>query len=342
MNNILLTGNMGVGKTTLLYKIIERLNISVGGFKVDRIIEQIGSTTKKQFFISSLLNGRDKYKIANTRLLNNHWDIDIFNDSFEIAAKTILQESLEHRDLIVLDEIGIMESKAYDFQRAVSDILDSNKIVIGVIKDKSGDFLNNIRSRNDVLVLRVTEDNRNTLLDEILLIIEKSYPNIIRKNYFSADPKRIKWYDNALSYKGCDYPSIFLDKISSVTSVKGKTVLDIGSGTGAFTIPLCASAKSITALDFSINMREYLETKCQNKGITNINYVLSPFEDATLDKHDITINAFASGVTKTYLSLKKLINLTNEYAFIISHHENDIYKFGADILSEKLGRSLLT
>lgn len=45
--------------------------------------------------------------------------------------------------------------------------LDSNKIVLGVLKDFNGDFINKIKKRKDVIIFRVTKENRN-ILPEII------------------------------------------------------------------------------------------------------------------------------------------------------------------------------
>ncbi|KMT22259.1 nucleoside-triphosphatase [Clostridium cylindrosporum] len=341
MNNIFLTGEIQVGKTTLLNKILEKINLSIGGFQVDRTIEQKGSSYIKEFFIISLINGQDSFKIATIKSVNDVCDVKVFTDSFETVANTIINESLNSRNLIVLDELGTMENEATYFQESVFSVLNSPKLTLGVIKKKPGKFIDKIRKRNDVMLIEVTKENRDYLLDDILEIIEKHFPGIIRKNYFSSNTNRIKWYDLALGYKGCEYPQVFLDKIYSyIDNMDNMTILDMGSGTGAFTIPLSQKAKSITALDSSINMISHLKNKCENEGIKNVNYLISPFEDIDIPPHDIIINAFSVGVTKDYEVLQKLCDTTKKFAFIISHHENDTYKFGEEELSKRLGRKL--
>ncbi|MEF9951120.1 MAG: nucleoside-triphosphatase [Clostridium sp.] len=344
MKNILLTGNIGAGKTTLLYKIIESLNLSIGGFKVNRHITQTGPIETKTFILSSYLNGIDNYKVATARTIHGNVTMNILSNGFEDAASPVIEASLRGRDVIVFDELGFMESNSPLFKSSIFKALNSNKLVLGVIKDRCCEFLDSIRSRDDVLIIQVTEENRNNLLSDILMKIRDYYKNdsVIRGDYFSSDYKRIHWYDMALNYSGCEYPSIFIDKIKELTSLKGKTILDIGSGTGGFAIPLSREASSVTALDFSINMRQFLEVKCIEENINNIRLITSPFEGVDIPPHNIVINAFASSVTKSYKSMKKLIDSTLDYAFIISHHRNDRYKFGGDILGKLLNRNLLT
>lgn len=341
MKNIFLTGEIQIGKTTLLNKIIEMINLSIGGFQVDRTIEQGENSSKKEFYITSLINGVDTYKIATITSENNCFNTTPYADAFNTAADKIILESLKCRDVIVLDELGFLESKAEKFQNAVFEALNSDKLVLGVIKPRPIPFLDKIRNRDDVIVIEVTKENRDKLLESIISIIEKEDSNIIRKYYFSSNLKRITWYDKALNYSECEYPRVFLDKIKDITINDNiESALDIGSGTGAFTIPLSKHLKKVTSLDFSINMINYLKNKCKKENRTNIEYILSPFEKLNINKHDIVINAFSSGVTKNFNTLKKLCNVATKYAFIISHHESDTFKFGSNELSERLGRTL--
>ncbi|MEG2338680.1 MAG: nucleoside-triphosphatase, partial [Clostridium sp.] len=193
MKNILLTGHPGVGKTTLLYKIIERLNLSIGGFKVDRYINQIGSTETKTFILSSLFNGIDNFKIAKVRSTDSSFDMNIFPEEFEKASIAIINRSIMERDVIVLDEIGVMESNSPLFKQSIIDSFESPKLVIGILKGRDAPFLNSIRNRDDVDIINVTCENRSSLLQTILDMLQNHFKddNVIRNNYFSNDHNRI-------------------------------------------------------------------------------------------------------------------------------------------------------
>ena len=59
----------------------------------------------------------------------------------------------------------------------------------------------------------------------------------------------------------------------------GHTVLDIGCGTGNFTIPMSSYSKEILALDFSPAMLKELSVQLQDKNIKNVRTVCSKWED---------------------------------------------------------------
>jgi SAM-dependent methyltransferase len=61
------------------------------------------------------------------------------------------------------------------------------------------------------------------------------------------------------------------------------TVLDVGAGTGRFTLALAPHAKHITAVEPSVSMLNYLRQDAAEQGITNISYIPATWQDAPND-----------------------------------------------------------
>ena len=333
MNNLLLTGKVGVGKSTILKEVLEKLNLSMGGYVTERSVKN----HIKTFTIRSLYNGIEKHNIAKINTID--YSKKIFINTFETVILSILDKSLEGRDLIVLDELGFMENDIDTFTSKVYELLDSEKIVFGVLKDFDCQFLNAIRSREDVIIVKNKEENRNTILDEIIEIL-KSFGAIFKnRTSFQWSQKRIELYNKALEHPSCSYPYTFIKEIKEYTgNLKDKNILDIGAGTGAFAIPFMKEGAYITAVDSSFNMIDSLISRANLHNLENINCIIAPFHRFNPAKHDIAISAFSGGSTKTPESIKKMHNLVNEYSFIISSFENQEDNFKTDILYEMLGR----
>lgn len=68
------------------------------------------------------------------------------------------------RQIIVMDELGLMEEDAPIFKKAVLDCIFGEKQVIGVIKPKKSEFLDAVRCNPRVTVITVTEENRESVL----------------------------------------------------------------------------------------------------------------------------------------------------------------------------------
>ena len=65
--------------------------------------------------------------------------------------------------------------------------------------------------------------------------------------------------------------------------IRGKTVLDVGCGSGMYTIRLAKEAARVTAVDISETMLAILREDAEKLGVDNIDYVLSDWMDFESD-----------------------------------------------------------
>ena len=152
MNNIFLTGSPGIGKSTIIKKLIEQMDCSTGGFIENKIFEN----NKTVFEIESLYDG-SRGVIGK---ISNGMGYKTYPDIFETLGVQIMSDSLKDSDVIIIDELGFFESSCKNFIMSVVNALDSNKPVIGVLKKHDSDFLNSIKNRNDTYIIEVTKENR--------------------------------------------------------------------------------------------------------------------------------------------------------------------------------------
>ena len=82
---------------------------------------------------------------------------------------------------------------------------------------------------------------------------------------------------------------------SSVVWREARAQGAVGAGTGAFTLPVAARARTVTALDYSPAMLRVLTRKLQeNPGIDNVTPLLRRWEDAeNVEPHDVVLAANA-------------------------------------------------
>ncbi|MDW8215616.1 MAG: class I SAM-dependent methyltransferase [Roseiflexaceae bacterium] len=71
------------------------------------------------------------------------------------------------------------------------------------------------------------------------------------------------------------------------------TLLDIGAGTGRFTLPLAQRVRHVTALDQSAAMLAVLRRKAHACGVTNITFLEVDWQDATVVPHDVVLAAWS-------------------------------------------------
>ena len=157
IRHVLLTGEIGIGKSTVLQKTIKALGLSVGGLQ-SYSLQARGVLPKTLYlraygdrgqgeFLCELPDG-DKSRIA-----------PVFDD---LGAKLLLQAQAAH-DVIVIDEIGRLERFASAYHQALEACFSGDKPVLGVIRKHKAEWADWIRERQDVLLLEVTKENRDTL-----------------------------------------------------------------------------------------------------------------------------------------------------------------------------------
>jgi len=172
VKNIFLTGDIQVGKSTIINRITGDFQINVGGFKTQRHYEQ---NQLCGFYMESM----NDYSQAEEHPLigyckNQRWIA--VPDTFDNFGVIILQRCLEQKpDLIIMDELGFFENKACRFQKIVQDCLSSEIPVLGVLKKADTTFLNSIRERKDLILLTVTPDNRENIFNTVYMLLEQIF-----------------------------------------------------------------------------------------------------------------------------------------------------------------------
>lgn len=165
--NILITGRPGVGKTTLIKKLAERLGRKAGGFYTEEIRGKKGRTG----FRMETLDGKTGI-LASIDIKSKHrvGKYKVSLEDLENIALPTIESAIKIKDArtVIIDEIGPMELKSPKFKEAVIKALDSPNSVVATIKEKGSDFVNSLKSRKDVLTYTLDSDNREEVLGRVL------------------------------------------------------------------------------------------------------------------------------------------------------------------------------
>lgn len=105
---------------------------------------------------------------------------------------------------------------------------------------------------------------------------------------------------------------------------KDYDVIDIGCGTGKYAVELSKISKSVTALDFSPKMLEFAKENAAREGVTNVEFLEMPWEEADLDvlgwkKRFDFAAAIMSPAINSRKSLEKLMDVSKGYCFMSGH-----------------------
>jgi nucleoside-triphosphatase len=163
--NILITGQPGIGKTTFIKKITGELrDLRAVGFYTEEIRE---SGIRKGFELISLSGqkGLLSHVDMSSPYRVSKYGVDIkrfedFLDSIPFFERGT--------DIVIIDEIGKMECFSKKFKQIVNNLLDSEKAFVSTIALRGGGFVGEVKKRNDIKLFEMSPVNRDTILSEIL------------------------------------------------------------------------------------------------------------------------------------------------------------------------------
>jgi nucleoside-triphosphatase len=163
--NLLLTGPPGVGKTTVmsaLATMLEQQGITAVGFLA--VEERVNG--RRVGFRLQPFGGHDSKRMAHVDLISS---VRIGRYGIDVEIISYMVDMTLRRDapLVLIDEIGAMECASKRFVDRVQALLDAPGTVVATIASRPGDFIDACKQRDDVELLEVDAENRNSLPTEL-------------------------------------------------------------------------------------------------------------------------------------------------------------------------------
>ncbi len=164
--NSLIVGAPGVGKSTLIRKVLAELHRPVFGYESKKETDTLHLLLGHPIYIYEA--GKEKLR-SPENLIGYCKDRKptVYKEAFDRFVPKLLKPIPEGA-VILLDEIGFMETVSEPFCRAILSLLDGDHPVLAAVKDKDIPFLRAIRSHPKATCFHLTQDNRNSLLPLIL------------------------------------------------------------------------------------------------------------------------------------------------------------------------------
>ena len=164
----LVTGEPGVGKSTVVSKVILRLmssGVIVGGCLA---AEQRVKGARVGFEVRDLTNGTKGELASVSASLGpkvGRYRVNL-KDMAAVGARGVSDAAMRS-EVIIIDEVGPMELVSPEFRRAVKSCMDSGKPMLAVIHERlDDDLLNDLKASTEP-PLEVTLTNREDITDQL-------------------------------------------------------------------------------------------------------------------------------------------------------------------------------
>ena len=173
--HLLICGERGVGKSTLICRLLAENRREVGGFVTKRLTR----ADENGFFPIYLYPARQRAEERCNERANLVGTCDSrssvrYPEVFDGLGVRLI-ESAPCRGIILMDELGFLENDAMAFQAAVLRALDGDTPVLAAVKPKDTPFLRAVRGHRNAELVMIDEANRDALLVQLL-------PHILRWN----------------------------------------------------------------------------------------------------------------------------------------------------------------
>ena len=165
----LIVGGQGVGKSTLIARVRRELALQEAGIET---VREAAPTEERGNPVYIYRVGFPRTQSAeNLAAYAGPGGRTGFPEVFDRYA-AFLREDAGNCGLIILDELGFLESDAADFCRAVLDLLDGDTPVLAAVKPKDTPFLTAVRGHPKAQIFPIDETNRGILPEQVLAFLK--------------------------------------------------------------------------------------------------------------------------------------------------------------------------
>jgi len=161
---VLVTGRPGVGKTTLVLRVVEMLGRPVRGF----VTEEWREGGRRMGFRLRTFSGREAVLARRGRGEPRVSVYAVDLAALEEVGVAELRRALSEDVLVVIDEIGRMELLSPAFRETVADLFAGPRDILATITRSPLPFVRELRSRSDVRLVEVRVGNRDLLPEDLV------------------------------------------------------------------------------------------------------------------------------------------------------------------------------
>ena len=163
--HLVITGQRGVGKTTLLCRLLDHCTLPVSGFVTRGTERDQNGFHSVHMFPAGERTG--EFREENRVGTSNRREKTAYPQVFDTLGVSLL--SAEPGSILIMDELGFMERDAMKFRAKVMECLEGTIPVIAVARMKEDEpFLQSVLTHPKFQVCTVTPENREELFCKLL------------------------------------------------------------------------------------------------------------------------------------------------------------------------------
>jgi nucleoside-triphosphatase len=170
--SLLLTGDPGIGKTTIIRKVIESLGDRAGGFYTEEIKGPGGRHGIKLVTLrgkEAVLAHKDLKAQRYPRV--GRYGVD--NSAMESVGVKALEKAIRQNRIVIVDGIGMMELYSRKFLDVVMGGILGDAHIVGTIMMKSHPESDVFKYLSQAEIWEVDRRNRNTMPERVLTWINR-------------------------------------------------------------------------------------------------------------------------------------------------------------------------
>ena len=166
---ILLTGQPGVGKTTVIQRLVRKAGDRAGGFYTREIREE---GKRRGFEIITFDGMRDVLALKSSKgrfadeVAFKSYKINL--DGIDQVAVPALIRARDQGKILFVDEIGPMEIHSDLFCRTIEQLLENDGVtLVGTIVRRPHRFADRVKRHPRVKLVDITPKNRDGVVEEV-------------------------------------------------------------------------------------------------------------------------------------------------------------------------------
>jgi nucleoside-triphosphatase len=157
----LVTGEPGIGKTTLIRQVVSTMRMRAAGFYT----EDLRSGGAREGFRIVTLDG-DMGLLASSGhpgpVQVSKYGVDL--EELERVGVAAVRRALDHDHVAVVDEIGRMQLYSREFRQTMFEAVRDGHLVLGTIMLGRNRYADRIKEHRNVELLTLTEENMSDVL----------------------------------------------------------------------------------------------------------------------------------------------------------------------------------